>query len=79
MLQNNPDYTETVGTVKAQQSNFNGQADTKIYNDEQKNRLSNDRPETQLQSDIYNQPMAKTILNDLDNNLSAPRRNREGE
>lgn len=65
MLQNNPNFTETVGTVKEQTSQFNGMADTKVYNDTEKNNLSNARPTDPIQDGIYTLPDRKLIFQDL--------------
>lgn len=73
MIINNSKYTETVGGVKATLTNVGGQAETREYNENERRSLSASRPETSLQSAIYDQPIAKTILNDLDGSLSRPK------
>ena len=65
MIQNNPDFTDTQGTIKQQVSQFNGMADTKIYDDATRNNLTNERPATEMQNSIYNLPNNKLIFQDL--------------
>ena len=69
MLQNNPNYTKTVGTVKEQTSQFNGMADTKVYSDAEKNNFSNPRPSDPIQDGIYTLPDRKLIFQDLNSAL----------
>lgn len=65
MIQNNPNFTDTQGTIKQQVSQFNGMADTKIYDDATRNNLTNERPATEMQNSIYNLPNNKLIFQDL--------------
>lgn len=65
MIQNNPNFTDTQGTIKQQVSQFNGMADTKIYDDVTRNNLTNERPATEMQNSIYNLPNNKLIFQDL--------------
>ena len=64
MIQKNPDFTDTQGTIKQQVSQFNGMADTKIYDDATRNNLTNERPATEMQNSIYNLPNNKLIFQD---------------
>lgn len=64
MLQNNPDYTKTVGTVKEVISQTSGMGDVKIYNDSEKSNISNPRVSDQLQKDIYELPNRKLLWQD---------------
>lgn len=65
MIKNNPNFTDTQGTIKQQVSQFNGMADTKIYDDATRNNLTNERPATEMQNSIYNLPNNKLIFQDL--------------
>ena len=65
MLQNNPNFTETKGTVKEQTANFNGMQETKIYNDAEKQQLQHDRPMDSLVSSIYDVPNRRLVMQDL--------------
>lgn len=65
MIQNNPNFTDTQGTIKQQVSQFNGMADTKIYDDATRNNLTNERPATEMQNSIYNLPNNKLVFQDL--------------
>ena len=65
MIQKNPNFTDTQGTIKQQVSQFNGMADTKIYDDATRNNLTNERPATEMQNSIYNLPNNKLIFQDL--------------
>ena len=65
MIQNNPNFTDTQGTIKQQVSQFNGMTDTKIYDDATRNNLTNERPATEMQNSIYNLPNNKLIFQDL--------------
>ena len=64
MLQNNPDYTQTVGTVKEAISQTSGMGDVKIYNESEKANISNPRVSDQLQKDIYELPNRKLLWQD---------------
>lgn len=64
MLQNNPDYTQTKGTVKEAISQTSGMGDVKIYNDSEKSNISNPRVSDQLQKDIYELPNRKLLWQD---------------
>lgn len=70
MIQNNPNFTNTVGTIKQQIANFNGMADVKMYTPEEKEKLTNARPATDLQNSIYNLPNEKLLAFGVD---SAPK------
>lgn len=70
MVQNNPDFTETKGTVSQQTSQFNGMADTKVYSDAEKNNFSNPRPTDPIQDSIYTLPDRKIIFQDLESALN---------
>lgn len=70
MLQNNPDFTETKGTVKATMANFNGQADVKMYTDEEKNSLQHTREADKFQKQIYDLPNRKILFSDFSNSLT---------
>lgn len=75
MLQTNPNFTETQGTVKETQSNFNGMADTHVYSEAEKTQRTHSRAETDIQRDIYNLPTEKLLWQDIVNgNLSTERR-----
>lgn len=75
MLQNNPNFTETQGTVKETQSNFNGMADTHVYNEAEKLQRTHNRTETDIQRDIYSLPTEKLLWQDIVNgNLSTERK-----
>lgn len=65
MLQNNSNFTETVGTVKEQISQTQGMGDVKVYDDAQKHSLTNDRPSDQVQKDIYQVPDRKLLGQDF--------------
>ena len=65
MLQNNPNFTDTVGTVKEQISQTQGMGEVKVYDENQKNSLTNDRPADQVQKDIYQVPDRKLMFQDL--------------
>lgn len=65
MLQNNPNFTETKGTVKEQIANFNGMQETKIYNDAEKQQLQHDRPMDSLVASIYDVPNRRLVMQDL--------------
>lgn len=65
MLQNNPNFTETEGTVASQTSNFNGMQETKLYSDAEKKNLQNPRPMDNLVNDIYEVPNRKLVLQDF--------------
>lgn len=65
MLQNNPDTTETVGTVKEQIAMTQGMGDVKVYDDAQKRALTTDRPSDQIQKDIYQVPDRKLMWQDF--------------
>lgn len=70
MIINGRKFAESEGNVKSVFSNFGLQADSRLYNREERTALSPKRAETQLQSDIYNLPNSKTLLVDLDNRVS---------
>lgn len=70
MLQNNPNFTETKGTVSQQTSQFNGMADTKVYSDAEKNNFSNPRPTDPIQDGIYTLPDRKIVFQDLETALN---------
>lgn len=65
MLQNNPNFTETKGTVQSQTANFNGMQETKLYSDAEKKNLQNPRPMDNLVNDIYEVPNRKIVLQDF--------------
>lgn len=65
MLQNNPNFTDTVGTVKEQIAQTQGMGDVKVYDENQKNALTTDRPADQVQKDIYQVPDRKLMFQDL--------------
>lgn len=65
MLQTNPNFTETAGTVKEQISQTQGMGDVKVYDDAQKRALTNDRPSDQIQKDIYQVPSRKLMWQDF--------------
>lgn len=67
MLQNNPNFTETQGTVKETQSNFNGMADTHVYSEAEKTQRTHSRAETDIQRDIYSLPTEKLLWQDIVN------------
>lgn len=67
MLQNNPDFTTTQGTVKETQSNFNGMADTHVYSEAEKLQRTHNRAETDIQRDIYSLPTEKLLWQDIVN------------
>ena len=69
MLQNNPNYTETQGTVKETQSNFNGMADTHVYSEAEKAQRTHSRAETDIQRDIYSLPTEKLLWQDIVNGI----------
>lgn len=75
MLQNNPDFTVTVGTVKEQIAQTQGMGDVKVYDENQKSSLTNDRPADQVQKDIYQVPDRKLMFQDLAGALGG---NRDG-
>lgn len=64
MLQNNPDYTQTKGTVKEVISQTSGVGDVKIYNESEKSNISNPRVSDRLQKDIYELPNRKLLWQD---------------
>ena len=70
MLQNNPNFTETKGTIKASMANFNGQSNVKMYTDEEKNSLQNTREADELQKQIYDLPNRKILFSDFSNSLT---------
>ena len=75
MLQNNPNFTETQGTVKETQSNFNGMTDTHVYSEAEKAQRTHNRVETDIQRDIYSLPNEKLLWQDIVNgNLPTERR-----
>lgn len=61
MKQNNPNYTDTVGTVKQITSNFNGMGETHIYNEEEKKNIQNKRVSDPIQDSIYTLPDRKIL------------------
>ena len=65
MLEKNPDFTQTVGTVRENTSVFNGMTDTKMYTDSEKTSLSVDRPADDLQKQIYSVPNERLIWQDF--------------
>ena len=65
MLQNNPNFTETEGTVQSQTANFNGMQETKLYSDAEKKNLQNPRPMDNLVNSIYEVPNRKLVLQDF--------------
>lgn len=65
MLANNPNFTQTVGTVRENSSVFNGMTDTKMYTDNEKTSLSVDRPADDLQKQIYSVPNERLIWQDF--------------
>lgn len=73
MLQNNPDFTTTKGTIKASMANFNGQANVKMYTDEEKNSLQHTREADELQKQIYDLPNRKILFSDFSNSNSLAR------
>lgn len=75
MLQNNPNFTDTVGTVKEQIAQTQGMGDVKVYDENQKNALTTDRPADQVQKDIYQVPDRKLMFQDLAGALGG---NRDG-
>ena len=77
MIINNDKYTKTVGEAKASVSNVGGIGETREYTRAEKQRITNDRPETTFQTGIYDQPMTKTILNDIDGSVGRPERERD--
>lgn len=75
MLQNNPNFTNTEGTVKETQSNFNGMSDTHVYSEAEKAQRTHSRAETDIQRDIYSLPTEKLLWQDIVNgNLSTQQR-----
>lgn len=64
MLQNNPNFTETQGTIKESIAQTNGLGDVKIYSDAEKNNIANPRVSDQVQKDIYELPNRKMIWQD---------------
>lgn len=75
MLEKNPNFTDTVGMVKASEAVFNGMANTHEYTDAEREGITHPRDEIQAQTDIYNQPMAKNLLNDVEGSLMNPKPN----
>lgn len=65
MLEKNPNFTQTIGTVRESTSAFNGMADTKMYTDDEKTSLSVDRPADDLQKQIYSVPNERLIWQDF--------------
>ena len=65
MLEKNPNFTQTIGTVRESTSVFNGMTDTKMYTDDEKTSLSVDRPADDLQKQIYSVPNERLIWQDL--------------
>ena len=61
MKQNNPNYTDTVGTVKQITINFNGMSETHVYNDEEKKNIQNKRVSDPMQDSIYTLPDRKIL------------------
>lgn len=64
MLQNNPNFTETTGSIKESIAQTNGMGDVKIYSDAEKNNIANPRVSDQVQKDIYELPNRKMIWQD---------------
>lgn len=65
MLQNNPNFTSTVGTVRAQTASFSGMQETKLYTPAEKEQLQHARPTDHVVADIYNLPNNKILFQDL--------------
>lgn len=65
MLQQNPNFTETVGTLQAQTANFNGMQETQLYNDAEKAQLQHNRPTDGVVQSIYDQPQRRMLLSDF--------------
>lgn len=65
MLEKNPNFTQTIGTVRENSSAFNGMTDTKMYTDDEKTSLSVDRPADDLQKQIYSVPNERLIWQDF--------------
>lgn len=65
MLQQNPNFTETVGTLQAQTANFNGMQETQLYNDTEKAQLQHNRPTDDVVQSIYDQPQRRMLLSDF--------------
>lgn len=77
MLQNNPNFTETKGTVKEQMSQTQGMGDVKVYDEAQKRSLTTDRPTDQIQKDIYQIPSRKLMWQDFAGELGGGEDGRE--
>ena len=65
MLQNNPNFTETIGNLQSQTSNFNGMQETKLYSPEEKQQLQQPRPMDDIVNSIYEVPNRKILLSDF--------------
>ena len=65
MLANLNDFTNTIGTVKSSTSVFNGLGETHMYSDTEKQALTNQRAEDDIQKQIYDVPNQRLIWQDL--------------
>lgn len=65
MLANLSNYTDTVGTVKSSTAVYNGLGETREYTDAEKQALTNQRAEDDIQRQIYDVPNQRLIWQDL--------------
>lgn len=52
MINNLPKFTDTVGSIERSDTQFNGMADTRLYNDAERDRKIQIAPENRFWSDM---------------------------
>lgn len=70
MVINNKDFGEYLSGITDSFAQYNGQPGVHFYNQEEKERMSNPRPETKIQSEIYQPTTAKLTFGSIEDNFS---------